>query len=116
MENEGSRKLKRRHLVVYLKVYDRDSNEVLGNLVDITTEGLMLIADEPFDLEQSFRLRLDLGEHREKSRFVDLDAVSKWTARDVNPSLYCTGFEFDDPSPQAAQAIRSIIQEIGFAD
>jgi hypothetical protein len=39
------RKLKRRQLIYYLRVLDRDSGALVGRLVDITTEGVMLLSE-----------------------------------------------------------------------
>ncbi len=55
---EKKRSQKRWHLIYYLRVFDRDTNEMIGHLVNITTEGIMLISDQTIDLDKTFHLRM----------------------------------------------------------
>ena len=116
MADQRSRKLSRRHLIVYLRVYDRDSDILLGHLVDITSGGLMLMSEEEIPVDRVCRLRIDVGEGHGWRGYLDLDARSIWSRRDVNPSYVDTGFEFLDPSERALAAIESLILDLGFAD
>jgi hypothetical protein len=54
------RSLKRRHLIYYLRVFDRSSGKLVGHLVDVTTQGMMLISEAPLPDEAEFELRMDL--------------------------------------------------------
>ena len=54
------RRLKRWYLVMYLRVYDRDTNELLGHIVDINKEGMRLVNDKPLPVNQIYRLRVDV--------------------------------------------------------
>ena len=53
------RKAPRRHLIYYLRVYDRASGQQLGHLVDLTTEGVMLVSEEKLE-KGVHSLRMDL--------------------------------------------------------
>ena len=44
---DDQRKLKRRHLIYYLRVFDAESGDVLGHIIDIHTEGFLLISEHP---------------------------------------------------------------------
>ncbi len=43
----GKRQLKRWQLVFYLRVFDFNSGDLVGHLVNVHTEGMMLISDHP---------------------------------------------------------------------
>ena len=52
------RKLNRRHLIYYLRVFDRDTSILIGHLVDITAEGIMLISEDPIETDNIFQLKM----------------------------------------------------------
>jgi hypothetical protein len=110
------RKFKRRHLIFYLRVIERESNAVLGFLVDITTQGIMMMSEFPTEIGKTFHLKLltDAGPQGEK--FLEFQAVSKWCERSVNTDFYDTGFELIDINPDDLQGIRQTIAESGFND
>ena len=116
MADQRSRKLSRRHLIVYLRVYDRGSDALLGHLVDITCSGLMLMSEQEIPVDRVCRLRIDVGEGHGRRGYLDLDARSVWSRRDVNPSYVDTGFELIEPSEHARSSIENLILDLGFAD
>lgn len=106
---DEQRKLKRRQLVYYLKVNDRLSRELVGRLVDITTEGMMLINSDPIETNRVYQLVLDLPSEMNESRPVNIDAKSLWSRKDVNPDFYVTGFRFLTVSPEDILLISDMI-------
>lgn len=110
------RKLKRRHLIYYLRVFDRRSGGLLGHLVDLTTEGIMLIAERPVPPDRTYACRMVLPGEGDDQREVTFDARSIWCQKDVNPAFYAAGFALDRPDPQAVETIEQIIDEFGFRD
>jgi hypothetical protein len=110
------RKLKRRHLIYYLRVFDRNNNKLIGHLVDITPEGVMLISEEPIPLGQIFRLKMLLPSRiggREEWHF---DAESRWCDKDINPDFYDTGFALITVEKRDMKVIEDLIQGFGFKD
>ena len=110
------RRLKRRHLLYYLRVTDRDSGAPVGNLVDITREGLMLVTHQPLEPGRTHRMRLHLPPDVLPDNHLDIDAESVWTRPDVNPDLHVTGFRFLDLTIIGRQAIDQLIDEFAFRD
>jgi len=110
------RHLKRRHLLYYLRVTDRHCGAPLGNLVDITREGLMLVTRRPVEARKVHRLRLHLPREVLPENYVDLDAESVWTRPDANPDLHVTGFRILDLTTVARQAIDQLVDDFGFSD
>jgi len=89
---EERRKIARRHLVFYLRIFDGMSSRVLGHLVDISTKGAMLVCDGPIQLNQEFRLRMRLPKDIGGRIELVIDAKSMWCRPDTNPDFFIVGF------------------------
>ena len=108
------RRLKRWYLVLYLRVYDQDTNELLGHIVDISKEGMRLVSDKPLSLNRTFRLWVDVHKEGTPRQRIQLEAESLWTGRDVNPDFYDTGFRMLNISTQALLQLQLLIEEFKF--
>jgi c-di-GMP-binding flagellar brake protein YcgR len=103
------RELRRRRLVRSLELYDRASEHLLGKGVDVTTGGLLLIAATPVPQDTELQLSMKLPEPMFGKDHIDLDAVARWRAKDVNPGFYDVGLEFTRISPRDQEIIRQVI-------
>jgi len=113
---EETRVLKRRHLIFYLEVYDDASGELLGHVVDITTKGMKIISHAEVPINRMFRLRMMLPEGYFDDHFIHFEARSLWSANDVNPDFFDTGFEVPFMDVEARKTILKLIHETGFND
>jgi hypothetical protein len=110
------RRAKRRHLIYYLRVWDRDVEAVLGHVVDITPEGLMLISDQPIESGKKFNLEIRWNEPEGESRKIQFEAESRWSKQDVNADFYDTGLMITQGASEAFVPIQDMIDQIGFND
>ena len=110
------RNLKRRHLIYYLRVFNDKTNEVIGHVIDIHTDGHLLISDKPLPTNQTFRLRMVLPTEINRHQEITFDAQSVWSRRDNIPDFYNTGFKFIDLAPQYVETIRQLIHLFGLQD
>ncbi len=116
-ETESERRRRqRRHLIFYLRVYDRENGGVLGFLGDISLDGAMLVSEEPIPVGRAYQLEIVWQDENGRKRRIAFRAVSRWCNNDVNPNFYDTGFQFSDTAPEALTSIRDVIEELGFAD
>lgn len=115
-EEDSGRLLKRRNLIYYLPVHDRDRDALLGHLVDITTDGLKLVSPAPIEEGRLFRLRLELPEHYFEQRELCFKARSRWTRPDVNPELSTTGFTLEEMDDQAKDVVSGLVSLYAFND
>ena len=102
------------NLVQFLRVVKAENNETLGHLVDVTTEGMMLISEQSIPLHQVFNLRMDIPNEHDIPQTIALTAESLWTKKDVNPSFHDTGFRLINPSKRTISAITNLIEELKF--
>jgi hypothetical protein len=110
------RKNKRRYLLYYARVFDAATRQQIGNLVDITPRGVMLVSEETLPVGKTFRLRLEVSDDVADKPFLDFDAKSLWCEPDVEPHFHNTGFKILDLAPGDAKIIRRIIEIYGFRD
>lgn len=106
----------RKHLVYYLQVVDRNTNQPVGRLVDITAEGLMLVSDYPLATNTIFNLRMILPVGAPEGQHLDFDAKSLWCSNDINPEFYDTGFQLLNATSEEIETIENLIADYGFPE
>lgn len=100
-------------MVFFGRVIDRKSAQLIGNVADITKDGMMIISGQPLAVDQGFELRLDLSKDIFGVDHIDLDGRSIWCNPDIDPSLYNTGFQLEDVSEADSKIIEQIIDVYG---
>ena len=113
---DETRALKRRHLVYYLEVYDDDANQLLGHLVDLTTSGIKLVSKQRIPANRNFRLRMMLPEGYFAQKDLYFEAKSMWSANDINPDFYDTGFAAPTLDAKTQDIIRDLVSQVSFND
>jgi hypothetical protein len=109
------RKVKRRHLIYYLRVFHRSTGRQVGHLVDLTPEGMMLMSERPIRVGRTLPLVMTLPSAAGEQK-VEFDATSLWTSADVNPDFYDTGFKFEKVSRRHLAQLETLIDDFGFRD
>jgi hypothetical protein len=108
------RELKRRSLSYYLQVFDSNTLQIIGHLVDISPVGLMIDSKKAIPTNLNFKLRLDLMENIVGKAFVEFVACSKWCRADsIQPYLFNVGFEIVNITPQNSEIVRLIAEKYG---
>ncbi len=110
------RRLRRKHLLYYLKVYDRHSLELIGHLGDITLHGINLITEAPIEPGIEMSLKMSLPEVMEGRKEIAFDVKSSWYKRDINPNFYSIGCELLKISETDGNIVKNLIQEYSFQE
>jgi len=105
----------RTHLMFHITVLDCELDENLGYLVDLTTDGLLLISEEPIELGKVFKLCLHLPVDVFGMSELHLVAESRWSKKDLNPEFYDTGFRMIEVSQQHVEKMNHMIEEYGLS-
>ena len=108
---EERRKLKRRHIMFYSRVFDRKTGKQLGYLGNLTPEGVMIISEEPIEINQPISLRIDLPEAVYHQPVLNFNAQSRWCTSDVDPRFYNTGLELTSILPTDLDLIIQIVKD-----
>ena len=114
LTHENKRQLKRVHLIYYLRIFDSNSGENVGHLVDITIQGLMMISEEPIPTGKDFSLKMQLPGTITGREEIEFSAHSLWCKKDINPDFYVTGYKINNITPQEAKTITALINAYGF--
>ena len=110
------RKIQRRHLIYYLRVFERGTGQLVGHLVDISTEGLMLLSEEPIETDRVFYLRMTLPTEIHSSAHVTFNGRSIWCKPDNSPDFYATGFSFEEVTTKDIRVIENLIKAYGLKE
>ncbi|MFT6615006.1 MAG: hypothetical protein ACJAXR_000980 [Halopseudomonas sp.] len=102
------RRLDRHKVSMSLEVYDLDTGDHLGRVVDLHAEGLMLLSDHPIDLFKQFALQVSLPMTLNGLTEFFLDAQSLWNRESIAGGQYWTGLHFT----QLPEASRICIEKM----
>ena len=106
------RRAKRWRLFYYLRLFDTSSGELLGHVVDITTQGMMVISEHSIPKGIVYNLRMELPDTEGVPADLELRAQSRWSTCDGNKSFYDTGFTLVNPSREIVESIQQIVDEL----
>jgi hypothetical protein len=113
-KRKEKRQADRWYLVFYLRVFDGMSHKILGHLIDISEKGIMLICDNPVEVNEGYRLRMRLPNQMKERDEIIFSATSRWCKPDVNPDFYLVGFQIYDLDPTTRDLISSLIKDFSY--
>jgi len=114
--DKAKRLSKRKHVIYFSEVHDKDNKLFNGHLTDISKSGLMLISEDKVEEGKLFRLEIILPEETEGRDKINCKAKSIWCKRDVNPDYFATGFEIKEMDIIDEELIEYLMYEYGFND
>ncbi len=104
-----TRKLERKELSQAITVLDTINGGVFGELVNVTTEGIMVMTDREIETQAIFQLALDLPEPINGANQIIVGADCLWCRRAENFYRYWAGFQIIDASEQALKQLEVVI-------
>lgn len=110
------RRLHRRHILFYSRVFDRKTGVFLGYLGNLNEGGLMIISENAITVDRVFLLRIDLPEDIYSRTVLNFKAKSVWCRLDIDPNFHNTGFQLLEISKDGEDIICQIIDDYGFRD
>ena len=91
-----------------LQVTDRRHQTVIGNLVNLSAEGFMLIARQPIDRRRYTELTLELPYPAAGKDAVRLEASCVWCHRSSSADDYGAGFRIEHMPAEDRRALREV--------
>lgn len=112
---EHDRELERHTVNGDVDVYDGLRDLYIGRLVNIHTQGLMVVGDLGLEEDRIYTLDLHLPEPVNGQLVIQLGADCLWTREADLVGKYWVGFSIIDASPQAIESIRGLVMLLGEA-
>jgi hypothetical protein len=98
----------------YSRVSDGITGRQVGNLLNITIGGAMVLSDRPVEPHTVMELHIELPEGIANKPELVLTATSLWHQPDINPEFYDVGFQFKEVSSADQEIIQILVKEYGF--
>ena len=74
-----------------LEVFDLDTGDLLGKVVDLHVEGLMLLSDRPLEMFRAYALQVNLPMNLNGLTEFILDAETMWRRESIAGGQFWTG-------------------------
>jgi len=104
----------RSFLTFYLEVFDNQSDLPMGQLYDLTIEGIMIIGDDPIFQSIEYELRIELKDEIDGKNHIILLAESARCTEDKNIAKYRTGYKFTQIDKKDIKVIDYLITQFGY--
>jgi hypothetical protein len=96
-----------------IDVYDSLRDVYLGRLVNIHTQGLMVVGDVPLEEDRLYELDMHLPDDHNGKQVLRVGVDCLWTRAADQNGKHWTGFSIIDSTPQATEEIHKLIQSWG---
>ena len=110
------RKHKRIDIIYYLSVFDRNTDDLIGYIQDITSEGLRLITEKQLKKDAMYQLTIELSSILHENKKIDIDATCIRCVPGDSESFYECGFKFEKIKPEYIDEITLMIQTFRLDD
>ncbi|MBV6392309.1 MAG: hypothetical protein KPEEDBHJ_01531 [Anaerolineales bacterium] len=98
--DKNKRKLPRKNFSYYMRVLDKNSGELLGQISDISTGGFKMESGKPIAVGLNMDLCIDQVNQISGRSFIVFSARTRWCERDpYDPTIYNVGFQLLDMTP-----------------
>lgn len=115
MSKSDRRRLSRHNLIYYLEVFNTETGELAGRVVDLNQEGLMLISKSQPATGATYQLEMQLPREVMANQKLAFSAECRWSKVDVNPDFFVSGYKIDEMNQDGAPVIVSLAREFGFS-
>ncbi len=105
------RKLRRVQVVSYVKVRETGTEQPMGRIVDITTEGMRLAGNDWVEPNSVIHLKMAFPNKKMSSPEVRFDALVIWCRQQDGSNLYDYGVQLIDVPSEDLEAIEQFIED-----
>lgn len=90
-------------------IVDLDSGKHIGNLLNISMSGLMLLSQAPIELDKLYRLEIQLASEVNGKSVLQVGADALWNNALSGDKYFWTGFQIIDISEEDLQIIQQLL-------
>lgn len=111
--NNNDRGMHRHIISGAVDVYDSLRDIYLGRLVNIHTQGLMIVGDVPLEEDRLYELDMHIPHENSGEHIFRLGVDCLWTRSADQSGKHWTGFSIIDSTPHAMEEIHKLIASWG---
>ncbi|MFT5691929.1 MAG: hypothetical protein ACI92E_001260 [Oceanicoccus sp.] len=111
MSDNIDRRLERKELSQSIVIDDVINGGEFGELINLTTEGMMAITSQAIPTHSIFQLSLRLPEEINGSNIISLGVDGLWCKKAENFQRYWAGFQIIDASELALAQVKILVAE-----
>jgi hypothetical protein len=108
------RHLERRHLDFYPRVFEEETDSLLGHAVNISQEGILLVSSTPLPREQAYKICLQVPSENGVMENLHFKARSIWCRQGASPALFNIGCRLITPHEAELSRLESLIAKLKF--
>lgn len=108
----NGRKQNRNPLIYSLKVENRESGVLIGYLMDIDTEGMMIISEDPTETPSTMPVRVHLPKNVMRDSHFDAVGEVRW-CRKKDEKTYYIGIRLAEIAKEAEDQVAELIERFG---
>ena len=105
------RKVRRRNSFYYLEVFEEETKNFVGRLIDITTDGMMLESEEPIEVKKGYRLSMELPNSFVWKPKIIFDAKSVWCRKEGDFETYKAGFQLQNLDTKVEKQVNRLVEK-----
>ena len=104
----------RKKFVFYMRVLNDDTQEILGHMVEVGSDGLQLETTMPLPINRDYYLRLEITPDLGDRPYIVFIARTKWCKMDeIELNLYHIGFGIAEIMPDDKQIFLNVLKKYG---
>ncbi len=113
-EQSDQRQIRRWNLIVYLRVWDLESGDLIGRIIDLSAAGFLIIGLAACERGRIYRLEIHWEDDERRPHSLRCEAECRWSKRGINPDFHESGFQLVDQSIEVLFPIEDIISDFTF--
>ena len=106
------REAPRWNLKVPLRLFDTVTDELVGNVVNVSIGGMLVVGNQLFDPHRTLHFTLELPEDNGQWSKIPVHVLGKYGTQDSANDLYRIGFQFVDITPDVLFRLQRLIDDI----
>ena len=100
---------RRRRRQDFFEIRERDSQRLLGHLIDLSAHGLRAVGDHPFESGVTYRILLVLPYKIDGVEVIELKVWCRWSMQNSEEGLFYAGMELAEVSPEQRDHLNKLI-------
>jgi hypothetical protein len=102
------RKRTRKSTNDYFLVYDLETEELIGRVMDLNAEGTMIISESPVEVPSTFQCRMVMPRMIGRHRYLFFEAESKWCRKNTRLGWYEAGYQLINTTDEILEIIEQL--------